>query len=193
MNNSSEINYIDVNISKIYKYIRYTPPNLNKTNISNIKLFGQLKSEINRNLNEDFQPTNLPLISIYTENYTNLITKDQDINYKFIIINNAKIETKEDSKIKVRGKSTSFAAKRPYRIKFIAEQKILGIKGSYKKLVLLTNLYDFTLMRNALAFKISELMGFEYTRSCKFVDLILNGDIEEIIIYVIIWILEKKE
>ena len=103
-------NYIDVNIPKAYKYIRYIPPNKNKTDISPIKFYGQIKTELNSNLKE-FQPTNLPLISIHTEGSTKPIKKDVELDCKVIIINEGKIDTNADAKIKVRGKSTSMQEK----------------------------------------------------------------------------------
>ena len=61
--------------------------------------------------------------------------------------------------MKIRGKSTSMVSdKRPYRIKFSKEQKVLGFSGAYKKWTLIANFYDKALMRNAIAFKVSELM-----------------------------------
>ena len=176
--NFNQENHIDIDIPKVYKYIRYIPPNKNKTDIYPIKFYGHPKSELNRNLKEDsdFQPTNLPLISINTEGSIKPVKKDEELVCKVIIINEGKIETKADAKIKVRGKSTSMQEKKPYRLKFDNEQKILGLEGSYKKWTLIANHYDKTLMRNALAFKISELIGFEYTPRCLPVDLILNGE-----------------
>jgi len=76
----NEVNYIDVNIPSSYKYIRYIPPNKNNTDISPIKIYGQLPSELNLNEKKDFQVTNLPLVSIHTENSVFPTQKDQEIN-----------------------------------------------------------------------------------------------------------------
>ena len=130
--NLNEINYIDINVPKVYKYIRYIPPNQNKTDISPIKFYGQLQSEIDINLREDFQIINLPLISIHTEDSIKPTQKSQELNCKIVITNEGKIQTKEDATIKVRGKSTSMQEKKPYRIKFNTKQEILGLKSSYK-------------------------------------------------------------
>ena len=175
--NLNEMNFIDVNIPNAYKYIRYIPPNTNKTDISPIKLYGQLQSEINVNEKKCFQVTVLPLVSIHTENSANPANKDQVLNCKVTIINNGKIETNEEATIKIRGKSTSMASeKKPYTIKFTKQQQILGLQGTYKKWTLIANYYDRALLRNALAFKISEIMQFEYTPRCLAVDVILNGN-----------------
>ena len=60
----NEVNAIDLNIDDSYKYIRYIPPNKNKTAITPIKLYGQAKSGTSGNKN--CQITNLPLVSIRT-------------------------------------------------------------------------------------------------------------------------------
>ena len=174
--NFNPINYIDVNIPRVYKYIRYIPPNQNKTDISPIKFYGQLQSEIDINLREDFQITNLPLISIHTEDSIKPTQKSQELNCKIVITNKGEIQTKEDATIKVRGKSTSMQEKKPYKIKFNTKQEILGLKGSYKKWTLIANHYDRSLMRNALAFKVGQLVGYEYTPRCLPVDLVLNAE-----------------
>ena len=92
-----DVNIIDVNIPNSYKYIRYIPPNNNKTNISPIKLSGQLKSEINTAEKKDFQVTQLPLVSIRVENSAFPQNKEQDLNCKIVIINNGKIETNNEA------------------------------------------------------------------------------------------------
>lgn len=174
-----EINYIDVKITKYYKYLRYTPPisflYQRNNDISPIKLYGKPASVINTNLQKDFQPTNLPLITIYTQNSTDPVSKEEKIDCEVSIVNEEKTVLKENATIRVRGKSTSAPPKKPYLIKFSKKQTILGFKGSYKKWTLLSNLFDISSIRNALAFKMSELMKFDFTPRCFSVDLILNG------------------
>lgn len=173
----NEINYIDINTPNTYKYIRYIPPNKNNTKIFPIKIFGY-QSESSENLKEEkyFQVTNLPLISIHTENSTDPI-KDMDINCIITIIKDGKIETNEKSLIKVRGRSSNFASpKKSFRIKFPSKQKILNFKGKEKRWTLIANHFDRSFLRNALAYKISELMQFKFSPKCQPVDVILNGN-----------------
>ena len=180
--NFDKINYIDINSKNSYKYIRYIPPNSNNTDISPIKIYVSKKTlkqnSESQNLDDSsyFQVTKLPLISIHTENFTEPKRND-DINCTITIINDGKVENRENAFIKVRGRSTSFTPpKKPFRIKFESKQKILNFKGKEKKWTLLANYYDRSLLRNALAFKISELMEFEFTPRCQPVDVILNGN-----------------
>ena len=171
----NEVNIIDVDVPNSYKYLRYIPPNANKADISPIKLSGQLKSEINASQKKDFQVTNLPLVSIHVDNLVFPSNKDQEYNCKVVITNKGKIETNEAATIKIRGKSTSGAGdKKPYRIKFETKQQVLGLPGAFKKWTLIANFYDKSLLRNAVIFKVSEIMRFDFTTRYIPVDLILK-------------------
>ena len=173
----NEINYLDINSPSSYKYLRYIPPNKNNTQIFPIKLFGHQKL-LSEN-NEDkklFQVTNLPLVLIHTENSTEPTNNKEDVNCTIAIINNGTIENFETAEIKVRGRSSAGAPKKPYRIKFSSKQKILNFKGKEKKWTLFANYYDRSLLRNALAFKISELLEFPFSPRCQPVDVTFNGN-----------------
>ena len=76
----------------------------------------------------------------------------------------------------MRGHGTSAAAKKPYKIKFEKKQKLLDIDSKYRKWAILANYYDISLIRNILAFKISEMIGLEFTPRCEPVDVIVNGN-----------------
>ena len=171
----NEVNFIDINTPNTYKYIRYVAPNKNKTKITPIKIYGyQLESSENLNKRKYFQVTNLPLISIITKNSSEI--KDEDIDCKVTIINDGKIENNENASIKLRGRSSKGAQKKPYRLKFDSKQQILNFKGKEKKWTLIANHYDRSFLRNFLAFKISELMELKFTPRCHPVDVILNGN-----------------
>ena len=173
------VNYIDINTTNTYKYVRYIPPNKNNTDISPIKIYGdkKMKSEDIPENPKVYQATNLPLIYIYTENKTNPTQIYHKFNCTVLIINEGKIEINETATIKLRGKSTAIIpTKKPYKLKFNKKQKILGLEGKFKNWALMANAFDRSLLRNALAYKISELIGFEYSPRCVPVDLILNGN-----------------
>ena len=52
----------------------------------------------------------------------------------------------------------------------------MGLSCKYKKWVLLANYLDKSLIRTLLAFKISRIIGLEFTTRCEPVDLIMNGN-----------------
>ena len=170
----NEVNFIDLNVLNTYKFIRYIPPNKNNTSIFPIKFYGyQIDSSEPLNQTKDFQVTNLPLISIHASESI----KDEESECSVTIINDGKIEINENALIKLRGRSSNFASqKKSYRIKFDSKRKILNFKGKDKKWSLIANHFDRSFLRNALAFKISELMQLKYTPRCQPVDLILNGN-----------------
>ena len=174
--NPDEIN-ININIPTPYKYIRYIPQNKLLTEINQIKILGHKFSDT-EDLSEKkiFTVTNLPLIIINTENGLEPQNKTTYIKSQFIIINDNKININQTASIKIRGQSTSMFPKKPYKIKFDKKQEILGLSGKYKKWVLLANYLDKSLIRNLLAFKISKIMGLEFTPRCEPVDLIMNGN-----------------
>jgi hypothetical protein len=172
----TEVNYLDVSMPKPSKYLRYIPPNANKTQIYPIKIYGyQIESSEELNEIKYYQVTNLPLISIHTENESQ--TGDNDINCFISIINDGKIEINENAVIKNRGRSSNFASvKKSFRIKFDSKQKIFNFKGKEKRWTLIANHFDRSFLRNVLAFKISEIMQLKFTPRCSPVDVILNGN-----------------
>jgi len=76
--------------------------------------------------------------------------------------------------IRVRGNSTAFMPKLPYKIKFTTKTALLS-DYAQKDWVLLANFTDQTLIRNYLAYNMARNIGMEYTPSAKFVDVYLNG------------------
>ncbi|NCC98542.1 MAG: hypothetical protein EOL95_02400 [Bacteroidia bacterium] len=76
--------------------------------------------------------------------------------------------------IRGRGNSTWAMPKRPYKIKLDEKAGIFGLKPA-KKWVLLANYADKTLMRNYLAFEMSEKVNMDYTPQHLFVELFING------------------
>jgi len=80
----------------------------------------------------------------------------------------------ESDSIRLRGNSTSGADKKPYRIKFDKEQALFG-KPKANSWVLLANYYDQTFALNAIAFRLGQKLGLEFTPTSQHVDLYLNG------------------
>lgn len=81
------------------------------------------------------------------------------------------------SRIRGRGNSTWVMPKKPYRLNLDEEASLLGMPPA-RNWALLANYIDKTLLRNALAFCVSETLGLEYTPRSRFVELTLNGQYE---------------
>lgn len=119
--------------------------------------------------------TGLPIVMINTP---------KEIDSKQIWVEDCTIRIIKDGKcsdvysnvqMKGRGNSTWSYPKKPYAIKLDTKEEVLGM-NKHKRWVLLANYVDRTLMRNAVAFRIAEQTGLDYTPSGEFVELIMNGN-----------------
>ena len=123
------------------------------------------------------QFTNIPTVYINTHNNQPVIDKDIQINSLLTLKSEDESEVLvEDSiTIKGRGNSTWNLAKKPYRIKFYKKTNFMNMPAKAKKWVFLANHADKSLMRNAIALQIGQMMEFEFTPSFRYVDLVLNN------------------
>ena len=120
--------------------------------------------------------SNLPTFIITTTNAQPVADK---VNYVpgNIVIKSADLAEELSMVLGIRGRgnSTWYMEKKPYRIKLDKKTNILNLPEKAKSWVLLANYADKTLIRNAVASKISSILGLEFTPSTRFVDLVLNG------------------
>ena len=180
-----EMNYITIKINQRFKYIRYFGPSNRHSIISELEIYGDDElddencSEKKLEANEYYyQPTNLPLIIINTEESVDPYDKENYLSCTVTIIKNNKVILKEKARIKLRGNSTAWLEKHSYRIKFDSKQKVLDMPAKAKNWAMIANHSDKTLMRYLLAHKISALFEMKYTPACESVDLILNGEFQ---------------
>jgi hypothetical protein len=124
------------------------------------------------------QLTNLPTFYINTEN-GQVIPENKTYIHGNIVIKSSvpSEELNMATDIRYRGNSSFWGmAKKSYRIKLDQNTRLLNLPAKEKSWVLLANHSDKTLIRNAVAFKIGELLGFEFTPSVRFVDVVLNNN-----------------
>lgn len=76
--------------------------------------------------------------------------------------------------IRGRGNSTWAYPKKPYRLKFPKKVSLGGLAKA-KSYALIANYIDESMMRNALAFKIAELLEIPFSPHCVPVEVVLNG------------------
>jgi hypothetical protein len=129
-------------------------------------------------LNAQEQLTNLPTVYIDTDNRQQVTDKVTWVPAKITVKSSIASEEITDvlTEIRGRGNSTWSMNKKPYRIKLDKKANMLGLPAKAKNWVLLANYIDKTLIRNAVAFKISEMAGLEFSSSVKFIDLVFNGE-----------------
>jgi hypothetical protein len=129
---------------------------------------------------ESPQATGLPVMKIDTKDNQKIADKENYVytNIRIIDPDNSEydIEHKDYSdRIRGRGNATWYYPKQPYKIKLDKKTDMLGM-GKNKNWVLLANYCDKTLLRTAIAFKLSELLNFDWTPKARFVELFLNGE-----------------
>lgn len=168
------ISYADVSCSRGFRYVRYVGPNDARCNIAEIEFYGHEGEGDDSHL---YQVTNLPTVSIHTENNVEPFDKETEIPSQLTIISDDGTKLlSEAGSTRERGNFSRTFPKRPYRIKFDAKQNVLDAPAKAKKWTLINNYGDKTLMRNLLAFHLSRLLEMPYTPYGTAVDVFLNGE-----------------
>lgn len=164
----------DVTCSRGFRYVRYIGPADARCNIAELEFYGHAGDGDDSHL---AQLTNLPTVSIHTLNGEIPYDKENDISSQVTIIsdNGTKILS-EPGGVRERGNVSRSFPKKPYRIKFESKQRVLDAPAKAKKWTLLNNYGDKTLMRNLLAFNLSQRMEMPYTPYGRGVDVLLNGE-----------------
>ncbi|KAA6302759.1 MAG: hypothetical protein EZS26_000929 [Candidatus Ordinivivax streblomastigis] len=124
------------------------------------------------------QLTNLPSMFITTDDGSAITSKVIYDSAKVTIRSSISTDQITDvhAAIRGRGNSTWNMQKKPYRLKLDKKANLFGLPAKAKSWVLLANYADKTLMRNALAFKISETVEMGFTPSVQFLDLYVNSE-----------------
>lgn len=118
----------------------------------------------------------IPCIRIETEGRKPIVEKKTYLPATIVIEANGWGEDYEGTtRIRGRGNSTWGMPKKPYRLKLDKKSVILGL-AEERDWVLLANYIDPTLMLNAVALKIGQLLELPFTNHAIPVDLILNGE-----------------
>ena len=170
------LTYATVNVSRGFRYVRYVGPNNVRCNVAEIKFYGY---EGEGDDTQFYTPTNLPVVVINTDGARTIDTKEVYLPAIISVISNSGKDFYSDSlEIRGRGNASWDFPKKPYKLKLAKKKKLLGMPAKARKWTLINNYGDKTLMRNAIAFKISEAVGMDYTPACKMVDVIVNGEYE---------------
>ncbi|MDS1032904.1 CotH kinase family protein [Porphyromonadaceae sp. NP-X] len=166
--------YADVNCSRGFRYVRYVSPSDVRCNLAELQFYGYESEGTNTKF---YQVTNLPTVSIHTENSQDVVSKDVYLKgiVNFISDNGNTIYT-DSTSIKGRGNASWNFPKKPYKLKLYNKVNLLGMPAKAKEWTLINNYGDKTLMRNMLAFKVSKMLDMPYTPAGTCVDVILNGE-----------------
>lgn len=125
------------------------------------------------------QSENLPAVYIETESgsldYLHASKENKEKANIRIYEDGEMTLDKELKQIKGRGNATWSCPKKPYNIKFDKKTSLLGMSAA-KKWTLLASYYDPSLVRNPLAWYMSEVLGLKFGSEYRCVDLYINGD-----------------
>ena len=120
--------------------------------------------------------TGLPIVYINTKGGAPINSKEDWVTATISISGLGEYSDLAETPISIkgRGNTTWTWPKKPYNFKFESKTEVLGLP-KHKRWVLLANFMDRTLMRNALAFHLSELTSLSWTPKNRYCELILNG------------------
>ena len=129
---------------------------------------------------EEDEPEALPVVKISLLNTTlaEVHENGKDIKYdgnNLEIFDNGITNFYDNVEFKGRGNFSWSADKRSYRIKFDEKVDLFGM-GKKRKWALIANSMDDSLMRNDVAYFMSDLTGGEYEMEGRFVELVVNGE-----------------
>jgi hypothetical protein len=133
------------------------------------------KVSFNITVDNELLDTKLPVFYIETENHQLITSKEDYVNASMKIKDKDNVLFENTLRIRGRGNATWSYEKKPYRLKLDEKADLFGF-GSDKDWVLLANYCDKTLMRTAIAFKLSELMKFSWKQKYRLVEVVLNGE-----------------
>lgn len=123
--------------------------------------------------------SDLPVVYIETKKREEIFEKEKELKATLKIqgndeFNDSSVLYDGEMKIKGRGNTTWQDNKKPYKIKLDSKANLFGM-GKNKHWVLLSNPYDSTYSRNAIAYQLAEEMGIS-SMSFEPVDVVLNGE-----------------
>lgn len=164
----------EITCSKGFRYVRYISPSNVRCNLAELQFTGYPGVGDHSRL---YQPTNLPVIVVHTENSRDIIDKELYIDGTIKVISDEGRQFFTDTlRIKGRGNASWTFPKKPYKLKFFEKTHLLGLPANAKEWTLINNYGDKTLIRNLIAFDISRRLNMAYTPAGMAVEVILNGE-----------------
>ncbi len=157
-----------------FRYVRYIGPNNARCQIAELAFYGYPGEGDDSGISS---LTNLPAVVIHTKYAQDIVEKEVYLSgiVSFIPADGKEIYT-DSLDIRGRGNASWHFPKKPYRLKLRNKAHILGNPAKEKNWTLINNYGDKTLMRNLLAFDLSQRLEMPYTPAGQPVNLFLNGE-----------------
>ena len=164
----------DVDCSRGFRYVRYVGPSDIRCNIAELEFYGYAGEGDDTKF---VQFTNLPVVTIHTENAEDIVEKEKYLNGIVSVIYDGGTKIYTDGlEVRGRGNASWSFPKKPYRMKLSNKVNLMGLPAKEKNWTLINNYGDKTLMRNLLAFDLSRRFEMPYTSVGVPVDVVLNGE-----------------
>lgn len=168
-----KMDYADVDCSLGFRYVRYIGPNDARCNVAELEFYGHQGAGDSTRL---YRPTNLPCVVIHTKYNQEPYDKVNYIESIVTVMGADGSVLRDTAGLRLRGNASINFPKKPYRIKFNTKHKVLGSPAKAKNWTLINNYGDKTLMRNIVAFHVSEVCRMAYMPFCRAVDVLVNGE-----------------
>ena len=174
---SGAMQYLTVNVTRGFRFVRYVGPNDARCNLAELEFYGWKDEGDDTQL---YQITNLPTVIVNTQGAKEITSKEiyTPSNVYIISGDGKKLLSTSNTGVRGRGNASWGFPKKPYKLKFEDKHYVLDSPSKDKKWTLISNYGDKTLMRNILAFEVSRRVGMAYTPFCTPVDVIFNGEYE---------------
>lgn len=131
---------------------------------------------------DDVQKVALPRIDIITEGGQGIESKDVYVNAAISVSDCDEAYVLSDcaAQIRVRGNSTATAPKKPYRIKFVTKQSMLGLNDgeAFRSWCLMADYFDASMLRTWATFSFADVLlkNKYYSSDATPVEVYVNGD-----------------
>lgn len=170
----NKLTFASINCSRGFRYVRYIGPNDARCNIAEMRFFGKEGEGDDSRL---YQLTNLPLVVMRTDaNVVDVSSRTTWLTGHVNIIYDNGTALKTDSMtVRGRGNGSWTFEKKPYKIKLNEKTRMPGMPANAREWTLINNYGDKTMIRNNVAFKLSEIFEMDYTPACTLVDVVFNG------------------
>lgn len=161
----------DITTDKPFRYVRLLANNSHECHLMELEFYTTADAQ-----QVDYpQLSNLPTLYIETKGQFDFVDKEYYAKSTIVIADQTGVNA-YPAEVKGRGNSTwEFMEKKSFRLKFDKKQQLLGMAANAKSWTLIANYTDKSMIRNGLAFEMSRLLGFEWTPSCSYADVVLDG------------------
>ena len=172
-----KVTYVDVNVSRGFRYVRVVAT-ASAGYFAEVEFYG---TQGEGDDSQFYQITDLPTVSFNTPGMAEIKSKEDKHpgSYVAVISDGGRtLLVDANAQMKGRGNGSWTFPKKPFQIKFEKKKQPLDAPAKAKKLTLINNYGDKTLMRNKVAYEMSREAGMPFTPYCTFVDVIYNGEYE---------------